>query len=669
MQAEKDQSMLVIIFFLTLMLSGSFTYFFSEHSTLNQWIYLTHAVIGLMFVPAIVVYVFFHFKRTLGQRRPMLILSGIFSSIIILVLSWTGLDIVFRGQTETSHWLFLLHVYASFIASILIFSHVISHRLFISKRRKESEKKKYPSIPDHAVTYTIYWLVAICVFVVLLNLFYILVEPTYTEQAQITPYEQTYGEHPFRPSQTETTSGKFIDPRQIVGSTACGDCHEEITRQWASSAHGRSASDKAYVTNVSLLEKNVGISATRYCEGCHAPVALLTGQLTAGGEHGGVRGTDAFNEGVGCLACHNIEKVMHEKGVASFLYDPHQEYLFSSEKHGLARAVHNFVLRIKPEQHKRDMNRVVLNKPKVCATCHVQFMDKDLNDWGWVKMQDEYTAWLNSPFSKQSEQNFSQDDIKRCQDCHMSLVEDVNDPSANKENLVLSHRFLGANTVIPLLVNDKAQLLLTKKFLQENKMRITIEEPRRKDATQSDKFINETLRTITEAPYYFYLNETVDLNVVVTNVGVGHDFPGGSIDINEAWVALLVTDAQGEILFQTGELDDDKNVNPSSYFYRSITIDRKGERVWKHDLFNMVGETYRNTVPAGKSDIVKYRMTIPGWAKSPLTISAVLNYRKLNQRYAKWALKEEFKEIPIIDVARHSLVVPVREQPLVRIKQ
>ena len=156
------------------------------------------------------------------------------------------------------------------------------------------------------------------------------------------------------------------------------------------------------------------------------------------------------------------------------------------------------------------------------------------------------------------------------------------------------------------------------------------------------------------------------MTVIVTNIGVGHDFPGGTIDINESWIALSVIDSQGENVFQTGNLDNELNVDPNSYFYRSQAIDRNGQLVWKHDLFNMVGETYRNTVPAGKSDVVKFAMIIPSWVKGPLTISAVLKYRKLNQRYAKWALKEQYMDIPVVDLAWDSLVVPVREQSSVR---
>jgi hypothetical protein len=51
---------------------------------------------------------------------------------------------------------------------------------------------------------------------------------------------------------------------------------------------------------------------------------------------------------------------------------------------------------------------------------------------------------------------------------------------------------------------------------------------------------------------------------------------------------------------------------------------------------------------------------VPAWAKSPLTVTATLKYRKLNQRYAKWALKEKYVDIPVVDLAWDSLDIPVR---------
>jgi len=36
----------------------------------------------------------------------------------------------------------------------------------------------------------------------------------------------------------------------------------------------------------------------------------------------------------------------------------------------------------------------------------------------------------------------------------------------------------------------------------------------------------------------------------------------------------------------------------------------------------------------------------------------VLRYRKFNPRHARWALKEKYQKLPIIDVARDSVQLP-----------
>ncbi len=655
----------MFILLIVLSISGFFTYFYSVHNIINQTVYLFHTFLGLIFIPIIIWYIIIHFIRTLGQRRPTLIISGIIATLLLMGVVFTGIDIFYYGQTETTEWVYDLHIVSSIIAVTLLLLHIVSHQLFLSKRRKEQDKLNYPGIPENLLKNSLLWNMISVALIICFAFVYSISAPVSSSEPVVTPYETTYGNHPFKPSETQTSTGTFIDARQIVGSKGCADCHKDIVSQWQSSAHKQAASDKSYISNISLLAEKKGMAATRYCEGCHAPVALLTGQLTRGGQHGGVPGTDAFNEGVGCLGCHNIKKAVHTKGVASYYYEPHSEYLFALEKGWLKKNIHNLLIKIKPEQHKQDMTRDIIRDPKVCATCHAQFMDKNMNEWGWVKMQDEYTAWIESLYSKQSEQSFSHEQKKRCHDCHMPMI-DSNDPSANQKGQVLSHRFPGANTVLPLLENDHEQLLLTQEFLKRNKIRITIEEPRRKDAIQTGKSIDESLRTSSEQPYYFYLNEAVELTIIVTNSGVGHDFPGGTIDINEAWIELSVFDIQGNKIYQSGSIDSQGEVDPESYFYRAIAIDKQGKEVWKHDLFNQIGETYRNVIPAGKSDLVKYRFSIPAFVKGSVTISAVLKYRKFNLRYAKWSLKEKYQKIPVVDVARHSLVVPIKEQPSVR---
>ncbi len=642
-------------------LSGFVTYLNGEHGGWQQWTYLLHTLVGLYLAVVLVPYVGVHFKRTLGTRRPALVVSGILAISAVLALVVSGLHISLFGQRERLRWIYDLHIVTSYAALVVLVLHVAAHRLLLPSRRRHDESVWFASLTFASIKPSLVGIGTSIGVVVLATLFYSLVPLSYKDDAVIKPYERAYGEHPFRPSQTETASGTFVDVRRISGSDKCAVCHAQIAREWRASMHSQAASDKTYQTNANLLAGNKGMAATRYCEGCHAPVALLTGQLTKGGRldtHG------HMHEGVSCMTCHGIDQVMHLKGVGSYRFTPKNDYLFADRDALIPNKIHNYLIRIQPRQHRNDLGRAILKSPQLCATCHAQFMDKDVNNWGWVKMQDDYTAWLDSPYSGQSQQPFTLKQITRCQDCHMPLVES-RDPSANANNHVRSHRTLGANTAIPWYKGDTEQLALITEFLQGDKVRVSIERPNRPGATRSRMPIDPRVATEAEAPVYFYLGETVDLSVIVTNSGVGHEFPGGTIDINEVWIQLRVVDAQNNIVYESGALTDNNDVDPKAHFYRSIPIDRHGKHVWRHDLFNMVGESYKKVIPSGASDIVHYSFKISSWAKSPLTISAVVRYRKFNNRYARWALKDDTIRLPIVDMARDTMSIPVRHKAAV----
>lgn len=625
-----------------------------------QFNMLGHIFFGIVLSLLCLPYVYLHFIRTLGMRRPMVILSGVLAALLIICLLLIGIYMSFVGHIESQSILRELHLFGSYALVLTIALHLVLHRY--SKTRKERNEfhtlAQYPALRGLAIL-TIYF-----TFLFVASGVYESTRDLPESAAVDEEYQYPYGDHPFRPSQTETTDGAFIANQQIADSNDCASCHSNIADQWLSSSHRLAASDPAYVTNINLLESQLGISATRYCEGCHAPIALLGGQLTPGGSHGGVAGTDANLEGISCLSCHRITGVVHDNGVASYHYTPAHEYLFQYSTSMVLKELNRYLVKVYSGQHKTDMAQSVLSQSRICATCHAQFMDKDMNKWGWVKMQDEYSAWLNSPYSQKHQQSFSSQDLQRCQDCHMPLVS-ADDPSANVEGKVRSHRFIGANTMLPLLTGDQQQLALTNAFLQSNKMRITIEPPNRESAIQSILPLDSSLRKHKEKPTYNYLGDKLTLNIVTSNIGVGHDFPGGTIDINQAWIHLRVLDAEGKPVFESGAIDANDILDSNSHWYGAIPVNRQGHAVWRHDLFNMIGESYRNVIKAGASDIATYELEIPHWAKGPLIVGASLKYRKLNTRYARWALGDQYQRLPITTMAKDNLVIELRHEPRV----
>ena len=620
----------------------------------NQINILAHILAGFVFSILTLIYCFLHFKRTLGVRKPLIMLSGIIALFAVFAYLYTGLSLAIEGHQETSPRIAYWHKIGSVVLIFTIVLHVLLHRV-VKYRNRANEKRLY-TYNRGTFFSALRSLATYAVFVGFLSLIYIWVEPTLTVKSIDENYTTPYGDHPFRPSQAETITGGFIHEKQIAGAAECASCHQDIAKEWFSSAHRQAASDPVYMKNITLLADERGIEATRYCEGCHTPIALLTGELTPGGEHGGIPDSIGHAEGITCLGCHAIADTVHLDGVASYLYQPPEPYLFAYSDSPLLKGVSQYLIKTSVGQHKSDVAAPVLREPRQCATCHIQFMDKDINNWGWVKMQDEYTSWLSSPFSRQHQQTFASEHAMRCQDCHMPLVKS-NDPSANSDGMVRSHRVLGANTMLPLLSGDTEQLELTKAFLQSNKLRVTIEKPNRTQALQTELSLDERLREHRETPYYYYLGETVNLKVLINNIGVGHEFPGGTIDLNEAWVELMVHDAAGELVHSSGGLSEDGFLDPEAHAYRSIPVDRYGKQVWTHELFNMVGETYKNVIEPGGSDIAEYTFVVPSWAKGPLVIDATVKYRKLNQRYAKWALGDKYQDLPIIDMARDTLLL------------
>ena len=83
-----------------------------------------------------------------------------------------------------------------------------------------------------------------------------------------------------------------------------------------------------------------------------------------------------------------------------------QTLIFSNRQQWLLRVLNRLLIRLKPRQHKADMRAQVLTTSTYCAACHAQFMDETVNGWGWVKLQDDYIAWLEGPFSGQHEPLF-----------------------------------------------------------------------------------------------------------------------------------------------------------------------------------------------------------------------------------------------------------------------
>jgi len=640
LQKEKRHISSFLIYLFIVSLSGFVTWIFDGHGTWQQWTYLLHTLLGFILFISFLLFLISHLRITLGFKRPGQAIIGWTSVLAFLLVAISGIVIGVKGQYESQRWLYNLHLISSVIIVLLVLFHLFVFRWLtnhLMKSTVENTRKissfSYALNKELAIRMTYNTLISTAL-VVILSVAYQARTVTYKDEAAV-PFVADYGDELFLPSLATTSTGTFLDARRVGGSERCGNCHQQITNEWRSSMHARSASDPFFQKNVHSLISKKGMSAVRYCGGCHIPIALLSGEISTGGQ---MKTGMHIKEGVSCMGCHGIRQTTSLKGVGSYLFEPEEHYLFGDSEGNIQTEIHDYLIKINPRQHRKDMAREVLSNPTSCATCHEQYIDKDLNNWGWVQLQSQYQTWLNGPFSTHSDKNYASEKAYRCQDCHFPLV-DSTDPSADNMGKHASHRSPAANTAVPFLLGDQEQLDTVIRFLQDNRITMTLHHKNKIEVNDSTK------------------QAKVTIQVVIASNKIGHFFPAGTVDINEPWIELIVTDANNKQVYASGLIDEHNRVDKDAHFYLSQLVNRDGKHVWKHDLFNAIGESYVNLLLPGKADIQTYQFPLAKGVKSPLTVKTRLRYRKFNHDYSSWALEDSSLKFPIVDMAKDELSI------------
>jgi len=105
--------------------------------------------------------------------------------------------------------------------------------------------------------------------------------------------------------------------------------------------------------------------------------------------------------------------------------------------------------------------------------------------------------------------------------------------------------------------------------------------------------------------------EALDVRVVITSNKVGHDFPTGPLDIIQSWINLEVTDENGEMVYASGRVDEDHFIESGSFMFKAEPVDRYGNLIDRHNLWEMVGVRFRRALFPGFSDAATYSLVCP----------------------------------------------------------
>jgi hypothetical protein len=471
------------------------------------------------------------------------------------------------------------------------------------------------------------------------------------------PRNPLYGKNrPFAPSLARTKDNKPIDTKLLSGSESCGTsgCHEQIVKEWLPSAHRYAAMDKGFQAIQLTMAKQNGPASTRYCGGCHDPISLFSGTKNIYTQETQLTALHGYWEGVSCLTCHSVKET-DIKGNAFYVLQTPSRYLgemeYDQTHSNNWRLVRDFLIRAYPREHVSSLSKVMFKKPEYCAACHKQFVDEEINKVGWVQLQNQFDNWRMSKWARDRKE--PQRTIE-CRECHMPLVKSTDPASGDpndynrsaKDGMHRSHRFIGANQLMPGLLGlegSKEQTELTYKWLQGHFRIPEIENKWHKEGVPA-----VSIQLI--APPKVHTGEKMNLKCVITSNKVGHDFPTGPLDIIQSWIEIVAKDGNGNVIYETGTVDDKGFIKPGSFMFKAEPVDQYGNLIDRHNLWEMVGVRSRRSLFPGFSDTAEFGFLCPELFQkkhgdSPvqrdfafsapkqgkLYITAKLRYRKIDQ--------------------------------------
>ena len=474
---------------------------------------------------------------------------------------------------------------------------------------------------------------------------------------------------PFAPSSAQTNTGHIIPSNFFMDSEQCGTCHKDIYEQWKSSMHHfASFNNQFYRKSIETMQDVIGTRPSKWCAGCHDHAVFFNGRFDRP-----IReqiDTPEAQAGLGCMSCHAIVHVASTMGNADFTVEYPPLHELASSKNRYLRALDNFLTYLDPKPHKATFLKPFMTgqSAEFCAACHKVHLDIPVNGYRWVRGFNDYDNWQASGVSGQGARSFYYPAKSQvCADCHMPLV-DSHDPG-NHEGKVHSHRFPGANTAVAYANHDESQLDATERFLKSGFISVDVfaaspvEESagqtrmvRRGEVPQANSTfaVGEEAEQSTaavirdvgklEAPLdgpgaAAEPGSTMRVDVVVRTRKIGHFFPGGTVDAFDCWLELQARDADGRIIFWSGNVTDGGHgpVEPGAHFYRSYQLDGAGNPIDKRNAWQTRSLLYVRLIPPGAADVAHYLVRIPKDARGPIQFDAKLNYRKFAWYFTQFA--------------------------------
>lgn len=597
--------------------------FFAPATLAGQAVLLVHVALGLVVGPLLLVWLWIHTVRWWSGEQGAFRGIALLATALLTAGASSGLALLFMYASGSSapDGLRSAHIVAGATLIVLLPIHIISAR-----RRATDVRRSHGGAMAAALGVTFVAVIAL--------------SRALDSGDGLVPVPDDYPRTPdggvFSASFASTPHDGFVELQRLTGSENCGVCHAEIYQEWSVGTHRFSGIDNPLIATATRpAEANGGPAAARFCAACHEPVSLLAGGIR---ESAFAAPPEQLEIGVNCLVCHGIQRVPGSDGNGRMIFEPPDGFALSNRGTWLSDAANRVLVSSFPEAHRDAMAPPVIRTSHQCSSCHTVNAHAGLNGFGFVRLHNENDDWGVSAFAHGVG---DEDEVVGCQDCHMGRVQHSRDPVAKRRGGThRSHRFLGANTFVAKHLGDDQQFRDTERFLR------------------GEAFPAEIRHLLPEGPPVSLDIEVaeaveagsqLDLSVVLTNRSVGHAFPAGPNEVNEAWVEVLV-EAEGVLVFSSGELDAQGKRDPAAFALISVPVDREGNEIAATGGL-AAGFRQRRAILHGAADRERYRFPVSAeLAGKTLEVSARLRYRKADAEFVQLMEGFSMDDIPVTDL-------------------
>ena len=314
----------------------------------------------------------------------------------------------------------------------------------------------------------------------------------------------------------------------------CATCHARAVQEWQSSMHAHAMSSPIMIAQSNQVLANVLAQAKypdpkRICVNCHGPIgaALTSGTTLPLHSDSSFSESALLNEGISCAVCHqwNGTPDTASGGLSRFqdgLQPGHKYFGAFNDPTGNAF-------------HKSEATATFRKPEQLCRNCHSVEYDKNgdgqLHRGTDLVLQTLFEEW---------EEYRSHGGPADCVSCHMPLVnvaraaEQAEIPfeqdSQAPPRQVHDHSFVGAD--YPL--DDSAA---------QQALRPAREALLRRAAALS--LVPDSLKSSANS---------LAFALQVSNIGTGHNLPGGFAFVRQMWLEVSLLDAAGSLLGGSGRV-------------------------------------------------------------------------------------------------------------------